>query len=411
MKKIFGNIINPINKHKTEIIKDGCLIINNKGIIEKKGKKVNFEEIKCEIFDFNDNFLIPGFIDIHTHIPQYPLIGKGKGELLDWLRKYIFPAEIKFNSADYAEKVFEYFCHNSLRFGTTTSVAFSSIHRSALKRIIEKNHKLRLFAGNSLMDLGEGELVKPMQHNLSVMNDLFQKSLNNAHFNYTVSPRYAASCSIDLMKNAAEFAKENNLYIQTHLSENKSEIEHILNIHRDYTNYTDIYHKTGLLTDKTILAHCIHLSEKELEIIHNTGAVIAHCPSSNSYLKSGIMPLKKYIQNEMKVGLGTDVAAGYTLDMKTEMRNAIESSKTLSYFTNEDHAVSALEVFPMSNILAAEYLGIADITGNLNEGKYADITVIQNRNSSEITEDILSEIIYGEDKNNLATFYKGERVY
>ncbi len=412
MKKIFGNIINPLNKDKTEIIKNGCILINDEGIIEKKGDKQDFKRIKCSEDDYGSAFIIPGFIDTHTHIPQYPMIGRGRGELLEWLENYIFPAELKFSEIINVKNVFEDFSEKSVKFGTTTSVAFSSSHLEALQFIIRRNNKLRLFAGNSLMDMGDNKLADTTNNNLSKLKEMYNHSKSRENFQYIVSPRYAGNCTFELLKKSADFAKENNLYMQTHLSENKDEIDYIMNLHNSFENYTDIYDKAGILNSRSILAHCIHLSEKELEIIYNYGAIISHCPTSNIFLKSGIMPLKKYLDTGMKITLGTDVAAGYTLDMKTELRNAIESSKILSYFSQNDCLVRPAEIFPHSNILAAEYLNIAEITGNLNPGKYADITVIANpENVSDGLDDMLNCIIYNEEKSNLATYYKGKRVF
>lgn len=411
MKKIFGNIINPLNKHKIEFIKDGCLLINNDGIIEKKGKKNDFQKINCASFDYGTGFIVPGFIDMHTHIPQFPMIGSGKGELLEWLEKYILPAEERFADIDYVKSVFDEFVISSLKFGTTTSVAFSSVHKAAQQFLIDNNHKIRLFSGNSMMDIGEGSLVNTKDVNIGIMKQLKDYSNNSENYTFIATPRYAGNCSFELLKETAEYAKNQNLYIQTHLSENRNEIKYIMDLHPDFKDYTDIYHRAGLLSEKTILAHCIYLSESELETVYNAGSVIAHCPTSNIYLKSGIMPLKSYLKKGMKIGVGTDIAAGYTLDMRTEIRNAIESSKILSVIKDEDLTVTPEEIFPHTNILAAKYLNISDSTGNLETGKFADFSIIKNARNNSDLESALVAIIYDDRNETIATYYKGEKVY
>lgn len=414
MKIVKGNIINPIDIGNIEFFKKGNLLINNKGIIEK----INIDEKKysnIEIFDFGNNFIIPGFIDIHTHLPQYPMIGIGRGELLDWLENYIFPAEEKFEDLNYAVQILEKFINSLHKFGTTTALVFSSSHIEPLKKLsldFDKRN-IRFFIGNSLMDSGKGNLIKSTDFNLNSMNDLFELTKNIEDFNYIITPRYAGNCSETLMQKASEFAKENELFIQTHLSENKNEIKFINNKFNSYKNYTDIYNKNGLISDKTILAHCIYLSNQELEILNENKSIIAHCPTSNIYLKSGIMPLKKYLNLGLRIGLGTDVAGGYSLDMKTELRNAKESSKIFSLIKNKDEEVDLNTIFPLSNIKAAEYLKIDSITGNLKKGKFADFTVIENSliNKNISIDNALGQIFYNEQKDSIATFFKGNLVY
>lgn len=410
MKLIIGNIINPLDRNKYEIIEKGGLLINNDGIIVKKGKLSEFENLSYEIYDYKNNYVIPGFIDIHTHIPQYPMIGKGKGELLEWLDKYIFPAELKFENINYAIQVYEELLASLINFGTTSVVAYSSVHPDSLINIANVNESkgIRLIAGISLMDLDDKYFRISKEENLNNFEKVFNKTKDYKNFKNILTPRYAGNCSAELMKEIADFAKENNLFIQTHLSENKNEIEFIKKLHQ-IDSYSEIYKKSHLVTDKSIFAHCIHLNNDELKFLKNTNAIIAHCPTSNIFLKSGIMPLRRYMDMEMRIGLGTDVAGGYSLDMKTEIRNAVESSKILSVIENKDLTVSALEIFPLTNIEAAKYLNIDKTTGNLNVGKYADVTVINNNDELSLNpENIINDIIYNENKESVATFYKGE---
>lgn len=408
MKIYKGIIANPALENAVRIYRNGALCVDAKGnIIEI----ANFEDIKVkypesEIIDFGKNTILPGLIDLHTHLPQYEAVGCGAGQLIDWLNNYTFPLESKFENEDYARSKSDAFFSDLIKNGTTTAFVYTSSQKTAACEAFKSAAKtdLRIFMGMSLMDMNAPDnLIKIASKNIADMRELANcwHKANNGKINYVVTPRFAGSCSLELMKRAADFAKSENLMIQTHLSENKNEINMIQKLFPDFIDYTHIYEECGLITDKTILAHCIHLSEREIKSIKEKGAIIAHCPCSNRFLASGIMPLKKYINNDMKIGLGTDVSGGYSLSVLHEAKEAIENSKLYSVWSEDTSMlIEPEEAICLATIRAAKSIGLDNIIGSFDFNKKADFIVIDtektiNRSGFELSDrDILSKILY-----------------
>jgi len=223
-----------------------------------------------------------------------------------------------------------------------------------------------------------------------------------------------------LQKKAAKLARKYDLNIQTHLAENHKEISSVKKLFPNSANYTDVYRKTGLLTKKTILAHCIHLDKNEIQMIKDHKARISHCPSSNRFLSNGLMPFRDYVEKKITIGLGTDIAGGYNLSMLDEMKEAIETSKTIN-FTNSDvfyEPITPKEAFYLATMGGAEALSIDKITGSLEKGKSADyITINYEEIDAEFEkifpfpENILSKIIYCGNKSIIKNvFVQGREI-
>jgi len=218
-----------------------------------------------------------------------------------------------------------------------------------------------------------------------------------------------------------KIAEEYNVHIQSHLAESTSEIATVMRMYPDFENYTDIYLKTGLLTEKTIMAHCIYLEEDEVKVLERTGTKIAHCPSSNIFLQSGIMPYRRLEEKDIHIGLGTDVGAGYSLSMYSEMRVAIESSKSISFLypDQEYKPLSSIEAFYLATLGGAKTLCLEDKIGSLEAGKSADFAILDviklnicDESFFQNPEDLLSKLIYGNGENYVEEVYiRGKRVF
>lgn len=421
MKIIRSNFLNPINPEKCEFFGDFCLFIDKDGIILSF---IPFNDVEdshiIPIIDLRNCIITPGFIDLHAHVPQYSAMGIGNGELLDWLNQYIVPLESKFIDKAFAYEQSISFFREALSFGTTTIVAYCTIHREATSISFESASTvgIRAFIGNSLIDLPNNYCYyMPIDNIKSDVGFLLHNhhGSNFGKLQYIVTPRYAGSCSSELMTFCAEVAQSEDLFMQTHLAENLLELEFIAELHPQNDNYTAIYEKAGLLTPKTILAHCIYLGDSELKIIKDSGSTICHCPSSNRFLKSGIMPLSKYVSQGQNIALGSDVGAGYSLSMLNEAKEAVETSKTYEIvhrFGNDPISVS--RAFYYLTKAAADIMNISDIVGSIRVGLNADLAIFEmNQELSELTtEEILSILIYKKfNQKALAVLIKGECVY
>lgn len=416
-----GIILNPSEKHSIEIIKDGLLVIN-------KGKILYCGKFQDSISQFpgakikkeKTGIILPGLIDLHTHLPQYPAIGKGQDSLLPWLNNTIFPVEKKFNNLNYAELLSRRFFQNLIANGTTTAVIFSNSNFEATDIAFGEAYKsgIRTFIGNSLMDINSpADLKLTYKENIFNMMKLIEKwhLYDNGRLNFIVSPRYAGSCSLKLMKEVARIARKYDLFLQTHLAENQEEINFIQSTHHFEGTYTELLDYCGILDSKTLLAHCIYLSVNELELIKNHKSGIIHCPTSNRYLHSGIMPLKKYLENSLNVGIGTDIAGGYNFSMLKESREAIENSKYYKLFIDNDAKIlDKQEALWLSTLGNAKILNLDSVIGNLSPGKDADFLIINYEADITIMnielDSILSSLFYSDNYSIQQVYVRGKKV-
>jgi guanine deaminase len=407
MKVLRGLLINPVSPDEISIYRDGCLAVDA-GRIIFSGNFADFEfnPDNTEISDLKEKFILPGLVDVHTHLPQHAIAGIGKGELLPWLNDYIFPIEKRFFLETYSRDLSDLFFPEIISKGTSTAAIYGSIHEGGTGNAFEKaeEYGLRVFMGISLIDRkNEKDYFQSRAENIAAMEFLEKMwhGRNDGLLNYSVIPRYAGSCTSELMKEAAEFAAEKDLLIQTHISENYSELEFIKSLYPDYGNYAEIYNSHDLLGSKTVLAHCIHLSDEEIEILKSRDCKIAHCPASNRFLKSGIMPLAKYLKMGFKTGLGTDVAGGYNFSVLDEAREAVESSKMLNFFKPGNDVITPENAFFMATLGGAQVLGISEETGSLDAGKSADYLVVKQdpiliRHREISDSELIAHLLYGD---------------
>lgn len=416
-----GIILNPIEGFKFELFEDGLLVVNKGKILfcgscdQALVKYPQTNQIKE-----SKDLILPGLIDLHTHLPQYPAIGKGEGELLPWLNNYIFPQEIKFNDPSFARKISKSFLKTLIENGTTTAVLYSNSNLKSTDIVFQQAEEsgIRAFIGLSLMDINTpAELQNGLETNISNMMKLIQKwhLFDNGRLNFIVTPRYAGSCSIMLMKEAAKIAKKNDLFIQTHLSENPEEISYIKSLHNIKATYTEFLATVNLLNKKTLLAHCIYLQPKELKIIKDSGSAIIHCPTSNRYLQSGIMPFYKYLNKNLKVGLGTDIAGGFNFSMLDESREAVENSKFYHlYCDKKSKIVEKKDALWISTLGNAKILNLDSIIGNLSVGKEADFIVLEMPSNDFYSynnlDDIFSALLYNKNLKIRDVHVRGKKI-
>jgi guanine deaminase len=373
--------------------------------------------------------VFPGLIDLHTHVPQYPAVARGTNDLLPWLREHIFPLEKQFTGPKGRREAGAFFPELA-RHGTTTAMLYTAIYEDSCEAAFHAAAKsgLRIIMGKMMMDVGSygsQQPTKVVSISLHESERLCKTwhGANGGLLEYAFSPRFAVACSERLMRSAAELATKYGAYLQTHLAENREEIE---KVHHQFTwarDYTEIYEKFGLLGPRTVLGHGIHLNDREREAIAAAGASIAHCPTANLFLRSGILPLEKVRAAGIRVGLGSDVAAGPELNLWQVMRSAIESQKARSFYEPEALVPTPAAALHLATQGAAEALGKGATIGSFEIGKEADLTVMDfgsllpYRQSSKTTanlsaEDIVSLCIYrGGPHAVLETFVRGNSVY
>ena len=373
--------------------------------------------------------ILPGLIDCHTHLPQYSAVSRGESQLLPWLRENIFPVERDFTGPRAREEA-PLFFRELARNGTTTAMVYAATYEDSCDVGFEAAERsgLRIILGQVLMDLvsyGPLQPKKILAVSLIESERLCRKwhGADHGRLEYAFSPRFAVTCSERLMRSAAELAQRFNAYLQTHLAENREEIEKVRNLHMTARDYTDVYEKCGLLTPKTMLGHCLHLGAREIDAIAAAQANVAHCPTSNLFLGSGLLKLDQLLRAGLAIGLGSDVAAGPELNMWQVMRGALDVQKARSMCEPNLPRLRPSEAFFLATSGGARALGKSATIGTLDIGKEADLIVVDlaallpygkqgNRFDDLSTEDILALCIYrGGPHATLETYVRGQCVY
>ncbi|EEB06927.1 guanine deaminase [Schizosaccharomyces japonicus yFS275] len=366
-------------------------------------------------------FVCPGMIDTHIHAPQYANCGLGIDlPLLEWLDKYTFPLEKSMTKLETAFRSFSQVVHRTLEHGTTTASYFSSLHAhsSALLADLCYHHGQRAFIGKCNMDTLAPDDYRECSAEASVdaTQDLirFMSKLDPSRtlVSPIITPRFAPSCSEQLLCECAALAKTHNLPIQTHVSENKGEVDLVKRMFPNNTSYTDVYDQAGLLTPRTILAHAVYLTSNEVSTIAARGSGVSHCPTSNAILSSGLANVRYMLTNGVKVGLGTDVSAGYSVNMLDSIRQAAMTSRQLSVLhSNNQIALSLAELFFMATLGGAQLLNLGDRIGSFALGKTWDALLVDVGGSNagatidvfgtETKEALVSKWVFGGDDRNL----------
>lgn len=296
------------------------------------------------LFDYGDMLIIPGLVDLHTHAPQFAFRGLNMDlELLDWLQNCAFPEEAKYSDLSYAEKAYDIFVQSLKHSATTRACVFATLHKDATTVLMDKLEQSGLvsYVGKVNMDRNSPDFLCESSAEKSTEDTrvwLESTAVGYKNTKPIITPRFIPSCSDSLMKKLSELQKEFNVPVQSHLSENKDEIRWVRQLCPDSATYSDAYDKYGFFgkDTKTVMAHCVHLSDSEINLAQQNGVFIAHCPSSNSNLCSGIAPVKKYLDKNLAVGIGSDVAAGETLSLFCVMVEAIKVSKLYHSLVDTD---------------------------------------------------------------------------
>lgn len=429
-----GTFVHSTQQTALEVLEDALLGVDTDGKIafigrgdERDNLSQTFGFSPSEIIQLAQHeFFMPGMVDTHIHASQYSYAGTALDmPLLKWLNTYTFPVESRFKDLDFAGKVYTQVVKRTLRNGTTTACYFATIHREAslLLGKIANDFGQRALVGKVCMDRNDS--VKHYKENSQESREetcRFIAELLDKKYPLVkpvVTPRFAPSCSGALLGQLGAIAKNNNLHIQSHISENPEEVKLVKELFPESKSYTDVYHKYNLLTDKTVMAHGCHLSDEELDLFRETGASLSHCPNSNISLCSGVLNVRNVLDKKVKVGLGTDVAGGYSASMLDAVRRALDSSKILTIQDPKLETLTFEEVFRLATLGGSQVLSLDDQTGNFEVGKDFDalrvnvaapdgpIDLIQCDGPKILLEKFLN---LGDDRNIVEVFVAGRKV-
>lgn len=373
------------------------------------------------ITHYPNSIIMPGFIDAHIHYPQVEIIGSYGTQLLEWLNKYTFPTEAKFDDEQHAYNIAEFFVQELKRNGTTSASVFCTSAPESVDAIFQsaQEDNMLILAGKMMMDRGAlKSILDTAQSSYDDSKALINKWHNKGRAIYTVSPRFALTSTPEQLEMArALMAEFDDVRLQTHISENKAEIARAMELFPNNKNYTDIYDQYDLLEGRAIYGHAIHMSEEELRRFHETGATIAHCPTSNFFIGSGLFDIAAVKQDTrpVKLGLGTDVGGGTSFSMLQTMSEMYKMAQLRGI------SVTAVQSFYLATLGSATALGIEDRVGTFKVGHDADIIVIDPRatpllNLRTNVADSLDELLFvlmicGDDRVIESTYIAGKEVY
>ncbi|MEW6224797.1 MAG: amidohydrolase family protein [Chloroflexota bacterium] len=392
-----ARILTPLAAGGTRYEADGRLVVDARGVITDVGPWSDGWWTDAgtgagalePVIDLRPLILLPGMVDLHVHLPQLPNAGVGAGlDVLTWLERYTFPLEHAFDRAA-AERLAPLACRAFAAAGTTTAVTYGAVYEASLDAAFRaaEAHGIRAVIGKVMMDRDVyDDSVPPerqLEANLRQSADLCARwhGRDDGRLRYAFTPRFAVSCSADLLRESAALARSTGAYWQTHLAESRPELAEVAHLFPDAIDYLDVYDRAGGLGPHAILAHAIHLSEREVARLAASGAAVAHCPASNLFLASGAMPLTRYREAGIRVGLGSDVSGGPELSIFATMRAGafVQSARRVCEHDEASRALGPLDWLRLGSYDGAQALGQEDRIGSLETGKEADLIAVDPR--------------------------------
>jgi len=391
---------------------DGLLEVDAAGRITSVSAWPAGAEAPASVLDLRPLVIMPGLVDLHAHLPQIPNAGLGSGlDLLTWLDRYIFPLERAYDRSvaeHQAPQAFQAFAAA----GTTTIVAYAALWADSTDAAFAaaEAHGIRAVIGKVMMDrlsydteIDPGEIL---ELSLRQSDELATRwhGADDGRLLYAFTPRFAVSCSADMLRESASLAAHHGAYWQTHLSEDAGEVSEVQRLFPEALDYLDVYDRAGALGAMTILAHAIHLSPREIERLVATDARVAHCPASNLFLSSGMMPLGAYQAAAMTIGLGSDVAAGPEVSIFSVMRAGAVTQRVLELtgMAESGQALRPMDWLRIGSLDGARALGLDGEIGSIEVGKQADLIAIDPRFTNPLpsddppgsAEDVASRLVF-----------------
>jgi guanine deaminase len=400
------------------------LVICRDGLIVASGA---FNQVQAQlppdaiVDDYTGCLIAPGFIDTHIHYVQTGMIGSQGKQLLEWLERYTFAAEQAFADAQVAAATAELFCDELVRNGTTTALVFCSVHPVSVEALFEAaaRRNLLLIAGKVLMDRNVPEALRDTaQSGYDQSKALIAKWHGRGRALYAITPRFAGSSTPAQLEMASALWREHEgVFVQSHIAENLQEVAWIKTIYPERRDYLDVYAHYGLIGRRSLYAHGIYLDESELQRCHESRTALAHCPTSNCFLGSGLFRMRnaRDPRRPVEVGLATDIGAGTTFSLLATMGEAYKVSQLAQA------PIDAVEAFYVATLGGARALALDGRIGSLAAGHAADIVVLDGKatplmafrsaRAKSIEEELAVLMTLGDDRAVRATYVAGERVH
>lgn len=395
-----------------------CLEGKSEGVF----KELPEQFLNLPLTDWGDNLIIPGLIDLHIHAPQFSFRGLNMDlELLDWLNTNTFPEEAKYKDLDYAKKAYKIFADAMKKSGTTRACIFATIHRPATEVLMDLMEEtgLKTMVGKVNMDRNSPEYycensAAESERDTAAWLEHVKSGYENV--SPILTPRFIPSCTDELMERLSRMQKKYRIPVQSHLSENQSEIQWVRDLCPTSRFYGDAYDQFGLFGGnvKTVMAHCVYSAEEEIALMKERGVFIAHCPQSNTNLSSGVAPVRSYLDQKMNIGLGTDVAGGSGESIFRAMVDAISVSKLRWRLLDESlKPVTVEEAFYMGTLGGGSFFGKV---GSFLKGYEFDALILDDSSLPHpqplSLKERLERFIYlSDDRHIKGKFTEGSRIF
>lgn len=398
-----------------EVFEDGVLIVEDERIVAVGPAASLLPGLDARIEEFPDGIIVPGFIDCHVHFPQLDIIASFGEQLMDWLERYAYPGEMRLADTEYARELARLFVDQLIVNGTTTALVFATVHKHSAEFLFEEalDRGLRLIAGKVLMDRHAPDaLLDTAESGYADSRALIERWQGRGRLGYAITPRFALTSTEAQLEAAGRLATEfPETWIHTHLAENHREIDEVAAEFPGSGSYLGVYERFGLLRERAVFAHCLHLDDDDRRHMASAGAAAAFCPTSNLFLGSGLYDLERMVAAGVRTGLATDVGGGTTLSM---LRTMGEAYKVLQL---QNQALTAGGALYLATLGAAEALGIEAHVGNFLPGKEADFVVLEPRattltahrdaHTTSLDERLFALMHMGDDRNVEATAVNG----
>ena len=418
MKKVYkAHILYTKERSRFEVLENGYVAVEDGCVVGISTDLSSLGGDEQSVTDFGDCLLIPAMNDMHVHAPQYRNQGIAMDmELLPWLKSYTFPEEKKYADTAYAERMYRRFIRDLWRFGTMRSCVFATIHTDSTRLLMQLFQEAGLGAMVGKVAMNRNcppelsETVEDMIEGNEALIAEFYKP--DALVRPIITPRFVPSCTPEMLQACGNLAAKYQMPVQSHLSENISEIELVQNLEKESSNYGDAYNRYGLFGQTpTIMAHCVWTAGEELELMKKNGVMVAHCPTSNLNLASGLAPIRTFIEEGIPVGLGSDISGGHDLNIFRMMVFAIQVSKMHYQQNHAKPFLTLSEVFWLATKSAGSFFGRV---GSFEPGYEFDALVIDDRDLNHDHYSLLHRLerfIYlGDDRQIVRRFCQGQEI-